>query len=131
MSTDPDQPNLSLELPLADASPRPPIQVIPLEYAPVDPNRPRVPLYCQFLAGFFFPVVYVIPAGGLAACMPGDWGLLAGWAAFIAFIPLVALIRTKTRWTAFLPGVLAMIFGLPLLAAGVCAIIAARGGFRF
>ena len=131
MNIDPNDANLSPELPVAHASPRPPIQVIPLEYAPVDPNRSRVPLYRQFLAGFFFPIAYGFPVGGLAACMPGDWGLLVGWAAFIAFIPLVALIRTKTRWTAFLPGVLAMVFGLPLLAAGVCAIIAASGGLRF
>lgn len=102
---------------------RPPIQVRPLGYAPVDPESSREPLSSQFVFGFFFPLLYCIPVGLLAASLPRELGPLAGWAALGGFLALVVLIRVRSGWKAFIPGVLASVLGLPLLLLGICALV--------
>lgn len=131
MSTDPNDPNTTPALPQGAPEATPPIRVVPLlGYEPVDPNQSRVPLYRQFLAGFFLPIVYGLCAGSLAVWAPSGLAPVIGLVALIAFIPLVAIIHAQTRWTAFVPGVLTGIFGLPVLAAAVCAIIVAANGLN-
>jgi hypothetical protein len=99
---------------------RPPVSALPLGYAPVDPKRRG--LGRHFSLGLLFPVLYCLLVLWAPRLLPYQVQDFAAFAAVAGFFISVIAIRVATGWRGFIPGVLAMVLGLPLLAFGACAV---------
>lgn len=129
MSTNPHYPDATPKLPRPMPRPRPPINVLPLEYYRPDPaqQKPRVPLIAQFVLGV--ALVPALIAAGVATMaktrIPPD--------ILVLLVPALAaiciVVRLKLKWKAFFPGVLTAIFLIPLVL--VVTVLVACGVIRF
>ena len=122
MSTNSNDPTPELPQPLP--GPRPPINVLPLDYYRQNPQESRivaVPVVMQFLTGFLLvnacaalSTVIVIHSGlsfmGVYVC------------AAVGFMTLLTVIQCTTRWTGFVPGAAAGLLAAPVTFFFACAL---------